>query len=312
MNRREMLGVLIGIVAPAPMPEAVQAASVSAPLQNLADGVYCRHGVHELMSAENAGGICNIAVIVGNDAVAVIDSGGSVNEAKSLIAEVSNVTDKPIRYLINTHMHPDHVFGNAAFRDIGATIVGHHKLPLALAGRADQYLARFRQLMGEEAMRGVEIVPPSLLVDNQLTLDLGGRKLELQAWAPAHTDNDLTAIDSASGILCAGDLVFTEHVPTLDGSIIGWIGQRAALRSLPATQVIPGHGQCLADWPGAMDALNRYLDVLAADIRKSIAAGQSMTEAIKVAGQSERKNWRLFDEYHERNVITAFAELEWE
>ena len=166
--------------------------------------------------------------------------------------------------------------------------------------------------MGEEAMRGVEIVPPTLLVDDRLTLDLGGRKLELQAWKPAHTDNDLTILDIETQTLCAGDLVFVDHVPTLDGSLLGWIGQREALTNLPAARVIPGHGPAPSDWPAAMTAQNQYLDVLASDIRRAIAAGQPLSEAVKLVGQSERSHWQLFDEYHERNATAAFAELEWE
>ncbi|MGH6934531.1 MAG: MBL fold metallo-hydrolase, partial [Dongiaceae bacterium] len=102
-------------------------------LVKIADGVFGFAGALELMTAGNGGAICNLGVIVGDNAVAVIDSGGSLAEAHALIAQITAVTDKPVRYLINTHMHPDHIFGNAAFRDLGATIIGHHNLPRALA-----------------------------------------------------------------------------------------------------------------------------------------------------------------------------------
>jgi quinoprotein relay system zinc metallohydrolase 2 len=277
----------------------------------VADGVYSFFGTHELMSASNAGAICNITVIVGGEAVAVVDSGGSVVEANLLLAAIRALTDKPVRFLINTHMHPDHVFGNAVFRDLGAAIFGHRRLPLALAGRAGQYLSRFRQQMGEDAMRGVEIVVPSVLVEDRTVLDLGGRKLELRAWQPAHTDNDLTVLDLQTQTLCAGDLVFVEHVPTLDGSLLGWLRQMEELAVIRAEQVVPGHGP-VSRWPQALEGQARYLTVLADDVRKAIADGRPLSEAVEVAGQSEREKWVLFGEYHGRNATTAFAELEWE
>jgi quinoprotein relay system zinc metallohydrolase 2 len=282
------------------------------PLIEIADGVFSFTSVHELMTEANEGAICNLGVVVGADATAVIDSGGSIVEAHELIAAIKRITNKPVRYLINTHMHPDHIFGNAAFRDLGATIVGHHNLPRALAARGEFYLQRFRGLLGGSVMAGVEIVAPALLVDEQLELDLGRRTLQLRAWKPAHTDNDLTVFESATQTLFAGDLVFMQHLPTIDGSLLGWLGQMDDLAAIKATRVVPGHGPVPTAWPAALTAERQYFEVLAHDVRKSIADGQPMSEAVKTAGLSERGKWELFEEYNERNATAAFAELEWE
>ncbi len=312
LNRRGLIGgLLAGAVAPSRLV-AVAAEHVLLPLAPLADGVFSYSSVHALMTEANQGAICNLGVIVGDEAVAVVDSGGSLVEAHAFIAAIKALTEKPIRYAINTHMHPDHVFGNAAFRDVGAKIVGHHNLPRALADRQEFYLKRFRDLMGDSTMAGVEIVAPSLLVDDQLTLDLGHRKLELQAWKPAHTDNDLTVFDTTSRTLFGGDLVFTQHLPTLDGSLLQWMRQLDELAAIPAARIVPGHGSVSTGWPQALDAERTYFEVLARDLRKSIADGQIISEAVKTAAQSERGKWELFDEYNERNATTAFAELEWE
>ena len=155
-------------------------------------------------------------------------------------------------------------------------------------------------------------MPPTLLVEDRLELDLGGRVLELRAWKAAHTDNDLTVRDAATRTLFAGDLVFTGHLPTLDGSLLGWLRQMDALAAIDAARAVPGHGPAPAGWPDALDAERRYFEVLARDIREAIADGRPLSEAVKTAGQSERGNWALFDDYNERNATAAYAELEWE
>ncbi|RUY41227.1 MBL fold metallo-hydrolase, partial [Mesorhizobium sp. M7A.F.Ca.CA.002.07.1.1] len=159
-------------------------------LRQIADGVFAFQGTDELMTAANDGAICNLGAVIGTDAVAVIDSGGSLIEAHAFLAAIGKVTAKPVRFLVNTHMHPDHIFGNAAFREIGATIVGHRNLPRALDARGAFYLHNYREQLGEALMEGVEIVSPTRLVDDHLQLDLGGRTIELRAWKAAHTDND--------------------------------------------------------------------------------------------------------------------------
>lgn len=288
------------------------AAGMPLRLHEIADGVFTAQGVDEMMTEANDGAIANLAAIVGGDAVAVVDSGGSLIEATAFIAALKAVTGRPVRYLINTHMHPDHIFGNAAFRDLGATIVGHRNLPAALEARGAYYLQSYRRQIGAELMQGVEILPPSLLVDDRLDLDLGGRTLELRAWKAAHTDNDLTVFDTATRTLLTGDLVFLGHLPTLDGSLLGWMRQLDELAAIPAARVVPGHGPVPSDWPAAVAPQRRYFEVLAGDLRKAISAGIPLAQAVTTAGGSERGNWALFDDYNERNATAAYAELEWE
>ncbi|KXF77536.1 MBL fold metallo-hydrolase [Paramesorhizobium deserti] len=288
------------------------AAEEALPVEEIADGIFAFAGVDALMTKANRGEICNVGFIIGEEAVAVVDSGGSVAEGRALIAAIRAVTDKPIRYLINTHMHPDHCFGNAAFADTGAVIVGHRNLPRALVSRGEFYLSSYRESMGEALMREIRIVPPTKLVEGEEMLDLGGRTIRLKAWKPAHTDNDLTAFDEKTGVLFTGDLCFLRHLPTLDGSLTGWIEQLDVLKAVRANRAIPGHGPIPADWPGALEPEQRYFEALTRDIRAAIAAGVPLADAVKTAAQSERGNWHLFDEYNARNATAAFAELEWE
>ena len=303
------LAFFIAALATTATPTYPQESVEPIPLSEVAPGIYVHFGANELMTAQNEGAIANVGFVVGRDAVAVIDTGGSVREGHALREAVQRISDKPIKYVINTHLHPDHVFGNAAFEG-RAVFVGHHNLPRALAIHGSFYIRALQREM-KSALDGVKILPPTLIVNDEITLDLGDRRLSVKEWPTSHTDNDVTVFDPTSGVLFAGDLLFVQHVPVLDGSVLGWLKTIEELARVPATKVVPGHGR-VSNWPDALAGERNYLQQLVSDCRGLIKRGIPLAQAAEVAGTSQKSKWELFDQYNRRNATAAFSELEWE
>jgi quinoprotein relay system zinc metallohydrolase 2 len=201
--------------------------------------------------------------------------------------------------------------GAAAFADCDAAVIAHARLPTALAQRGEFYRRMLDREMGEAAA-GSAALAPTVLVEDRLELELGGRVLALRAHPPAHTDHDLSVLDAATGTLFPGDLLFVGRVPALDGSLAGWLRALDVLGAAQATRAVPGHGPPSVPWPAAAADLTRYLLALRDGTRAAIAAGIGIEAAPARVAREEAARWRLSAAYHGRNVTAAYRELEWE
>lgn len=281
-------------------------------VSEIAPDVFVHMGRIAEPTVENRGDVANLGFVIGLDSVAVIDSGAARWIGEALWRRIRAETDLPVRHVILTHMHPDHVLGAAPLAETGATVVGHEALSRALADRRANYIESLDRLIGSENLLGTQVADVAVAVADGLVIDLGGRMLELRAWPTAHTGSDLTVLDRVSGTFFAGDLIFDEHAPALDGRLLGWRAVLDELSGMKIRHLVPGHGGPSLDWPeGAADTV-RYLEVLEADTRAAISAGLRLGDAVRVIAQGEAGRWDLFDAYNSRNATVAFTELEWE
>ncbi len=289
--------------------QAPESCSTSAPVVQVASGVYVRPGRTAVVFEGDE--IANIGFVVGDRCVAVVDTGGSLAEGRALDCSIRDVTDRPVCYVFNTHVHPDHLLGNLAFRRLGVEFIGHEKLPRALALRGDIYLERASAYKGRALEESIFVFPERMVTDT-VKLDIGGRVLTVRAHKSAHTDHDISIVDEHTKTAFLGDLVFLEHLPVIDGSVNGWIGELEEMTGESLEYVVPGHGPVRAAWPWAAGPTLRYLTALRERVRAWIAGGGDLASAQDSIHRPRSDEWLLSDRYQRRNVGAAYAELEWE
>lgn len=298
---------------------AAQAGNLA--IEQISPGNYVHYGVHDERSPDNLGDNANIGFIVGDRCVMVIDTGGSRSVGEALLGAVREVTDKPVCYLVLSHVHPDHIFGAAAFLEgnvdvqAGGTVdvIGHENLPRQLAARGAFYLKALERDLGAMAA-GSDIVMPTTTVPTGqvLTVDLGNRKVDIKAWAPAHTDHDLSVFDRSTATLWLADLLFVDHTPVLDSNITGFLDVMERLRATEVNYYVPGHGRSSKPWPAVMDPQRAYFELILVETRQAIRDNVRLMDAVNQVAVSDAPNWVNFETYHRRNVTTAYTELEWE
>jgi quinoprotein relay system zinc metallohydrolase 2 len=310
LSRREALLAGAGMLWSLAATTRSRAEQSALATEAVAPGIHIRRGLDEDASAANGDAIANIGFIVGRDAVAVFDPGGSLSDGQRLRARIREVTQLPIRFVVLSHVHPDHIFGAGAFEQDRPEFIGHARLPNALAQRGEYYQRGLESVLGK-GKAGPVVVPTRTIVDRG-QLDLGDRLLLLTAHPVAHSDCDLSVFDPSSATLLAADLLFVERVPSLDGRLKGWQSALTSLKTVAASRAVPGHGPVSVNWPSGAQDLDRYLDVLLRETRAAVKGGMEISDAVASVGMSERGKWKLFDDYQGHNVTQAFKEVEWE
>nr|WP_316638403.1 MBL fold metallo-hydrolase [uncultured Roseateles sp.] len=302
LTRRPALRLLAALVCAASLPGQAQTLPFS--LKLVAPKVYAVIDNATGDSGANAG------VVIGEEAVAIIDSLYKPKATQALLAEVRKLTPLPIRYLINTHYHIDHVAGNAVFAQAGAVIVGHKNVARWIN---TENLKFFGPTPTAEAQAQVAaLVPPQIGFDSEMRLNLGQRTLLIKA-LPGHTGGDAVISVVDAGVVFAGDLFWRRAIPNLiDANTADWIRTLDGLRQgQPASAVfVPGHGE--VGQAGDVQDFQRYLGDLQAAVKQQLDGGKD-GEALQAAALSQLApsygGWAYFKNLGPRNVRDMQAEL---
>lgn len=223
----------------------------------------------------------NVGVVLGEEGVLLIDTRESHEAAGELIGDLRSLTPKPVRWILNTHWHWDHIFGNSCFR--GATIWGHRLCRRALRDRPEQHRKDARKWTPEERHREmdrVEILPPDRTFEAVTSIDIGGRLVKASYHGRGHTDADIAI--HCGGVTFMGDLVEEGEPPKMEDSYpFDWPATLAAARSTIRPVVVPGHGGLLT--PGDVDDQREVLAGVAERLRQILHEGRPADEVFRNA-----------------------------
>ena len=270
---------------------AAFAAAEPVTARQVASGVWFVQGEAALGSAANRNFISNAGFIVTPEGVVMIDALGSPALAQELVAAVRRVTTQPIRYVIVTHYHADHIYGLQVLKALGATIIAHRAgLEYLNSDTAQRRLEASRVELSPWIDERTRLVPAERWIDADTVLEIGGEKVQIRHVGPAHTAEDLVVYSERSGVLFAGDLVFRGRIPFVgQADSRGWINALSGLIALRPRTIVPGHGPVSSDPLPDLELTRDYLVFL----RQSM--GDAATDLEPFEDAYARADWSRFE-----------------
>lgn len=284
--------------APPSSPRAVQAVQV-------APGAYMVQGLSAQGSPANRNFISNAAFVVTPEGVLLVDALGSPTLARELLAEIRRITPAPLRYVVITHYHADHIYGLQVFKDAGATLIAHREGAAYLSSEtAVLRLQASREELAPAVDANTLLVAADRWIDATTTLQLGGMDFVLQPAGPAHTAEDLVVWVPQLKLLMAGDLVFRGRIPFVGQADSGrWIAALDKLLNFDAQIIVPGHGPVSTSARADLEMTRDYLVFL----RKSMGEAARNLDPFEEA--YARTDWSRFEHlplFRAANRINAY------
>jgi len=307
-------------------------AAESIPLIRLADNVYVR------IVNPDGNAVANSGVVVLDDAVLVFDTHFTPEAGRALLEAIRAITPKPVRYVVNSHSHPDHTHGNAAFagaqliasgsarrdilevdlpslnRTISAARNQLEHLRRDVSGMSDPVRARRdRDLIRSREkylndLENLRILAPFVTFEDSLTIRDGGMEARMLFLGKGHTDGDIVLVLPSAKIAFVGDLFFNEAIPNVkDASILEWMTTLRDVLKLEADIFVPGHGP-VGDRK-AVEKFLRYFEDLQALVRPAVARGDSMEQATEELRVPGKYSTYQFQNLFPANIQKMYAEL---
>jgi glyoxylase-like metal-dependent hydrolase (beta-lactamase superfamily II) len=289
----------------------VRGSAVEVRFEQVAEGVYVHVGETGPRTYDNEGLNANIGLVVTPLGAVLIDSGATWRSARQIDEAARRITDRPVKWVINTGGQDHRWLGNGYFIERGAQIVAHANARADMHGRAGDHLQALATVLGERLQGTVPALPTRWIEDNDGRLELGGVVLELKHRGGAHTPGDMMVWLPDRSVLFSGDVVYVDRMLGVlpVSNTRRWLENFALIEALNPRVIVPGHGR-VTDLATARADTKAYLEALRAHMKKAVDDGTDISAAIRAFDARPFMRLRNAAELHPGNASRVYLELE--
>jgi len=263
-------------------------------------------------ATKNKGFISNSGFVITREGVVVFDALGTPSLAVKLFNEIRKVTDKPIKYVVVSHYHADHIYGLQVFKELGAKIIAPQGARVYLGSDlAENLLATRRRELKPWIDDTTHIISPDEYIDKYHQFSLGGIDFKLTPLGNAHSEGDLTMLVAPDNVLFSGDLIFEGRIPFIGrANIFNWLKELDNMRNVNVSAVLPGHGPLAKDPNALVKSTYNYLSLLKDNMQKAVEDWVPFAKAYEKIDWGEYMFQPAFDEANRRNAYNVYLFME--
>ncbi|OOZ42869.1 MBL fold metallo-hydrolase [Solemya elarraichensis gill symbiont] len=278
----------------------------------ISDTIYAIIGPTTNRDKENLGNNANFGLIITDEGAILIDSGGTYQGAEMLHNSIKSITDKPVKIVINSGGQDHRWMGNSYFKALGARLIASSAAVEDQQARSTDQLIGLGILVGDEGLEGTETVYADETFDEQMTLELGGEKIEIYHAGAAHTPGDSFIWVPSQQVVFSGDIIYVQRMLGVGSmsSSSSWLEVFDALAALEPKHIVPGHGP-VTTLERATKVTRGYLTFIRSAVGEFMGNGGTM-DAISEVDLSSYTYLENHETLNGRNAQQVYSELEWE
>ena len=310
-EKAEQAAIVDTAVEPAKFAEKYTRTEVDMALKQVSEHAWYAEGAAGA-ATDNEGFISNAAVVITDEGVVIFDTLGTPSLAQKLLQLIREKTDQPIKYVILSHYHADHIYGLQVFEDEAAQIIAPTGAEIYLnSENATSRLEERRVSLYPWVDESTRLVEPDEYIDTSKEILLGGLKLTLSYLGAAHSDGDISLYVEPDRVLFSGDVIFEGRVPFVgDADTRHWLETLEKMELAELAALVPGHGPAATRPQEAIKSTRNYLAYLREQLAQAVEEFTPFDEAYAAIDWSAFAAMPAFDEAHRRNAYQVYLSLE--